>query len=142
MTEDYVRIYDVVMSYWDALRGDRPYPAESEINPEDLARVWDSCFLLQITPDKQLKYDYLGKNLIPSLDGIYSQQDWDTFLCPQGGLVGKKFQQVVDSKQSLTDEGEFMNSEGMVIKFREFMVPLGIGEKVTHVLGGLRWKAF
>lgn len=142
MSEDYVRIYDVVMSYWDVLRAGRKFPCESEINPDDLKRVWDNCFLLQITPDQQLKYDYLGKNLIPTMDGHYTQQDWDTFLCPQGGLIAKKFWKVVENQEAMTDEGEFMNSEGMVIKFREFMAPLGRDGVVTHVLGGLRWKAF
>lgn len=137
------RIDDVLLNYWGQLTHETDaLPREAVIDPEAIESIWDDCFLVQITPDNHYRYDYLGKNLIDAYGEDFTVEEADTLVTPTTHRAIEIFSKVVASKQPTWDSGEFVNSKHMLIKYRQYLLPFGEGEKVTHILGGMRWKVY
>jgi hypothetical protein len=61
------RYHELLLSYWNRLRGERDFPRYDEINPETIADIWQSCFLISIDEASSrfgYRYDYMGRDLI------------------------------------------------------------------------------
>ena len=62
-TEPHHRINERLNEYWQALRAGRPMPLESEVAMDDIAEIWNSCYLLSVQTNG-FAYDYLGSSII------------------------------------------------------------------------------
>lgn len=146
------RINFRLQSYWDQLRGDRPYPSESEINPDDIGDIWPSCYLVhRFKRDGKYiyKYEYLGKELVEAYgDDMNGREVYEELVdAVHTQEVIHHFRQVVQSGHPVTLEGEFTNQAQMHIKYRQALMPIGDGNAqdpgtVAYILGGMRWRAF
>src|SRR4051812_36345195 len=61
------RMHDHVREYWMSLKDNRPYPDESEVEPEVIAEAWDWCFLVDMRSgavERGFHYDYMGPELM------------------------------------------------------------------------------
>ena len=136
----------ILLQYWNELRDERPMPREDEIDPDRLSEIWGHCFLLQIRDVKHVKdynYTYLG----PTLINAYNDGTLDRFngkmVAPEANRVSHLFEQVIQDKDPLIDEGEYVNPVGRVVKFRQSMLPLaGPDGTVESILGGAWFKLF
>src|SRR5262245_23344390 len=76
---DKKRITEYLWEYWEKLRGDRPFPRESEVLIEDLAPIWDSCFLVKVNQERSggvgYTYVFLGKSLVEAYGEEYSEKE-------------------------------------------------------------------
>jgi len=143
MDQKYVRLTDLLMNCWNVWSEDGAIPPEARIDPEMLLPVWDECFLVQVLESGRFRYDYLGKSLIEAYGEDYSQEEVDSLVSPHKQKVVKRFDEVVKRGIPLEDEGEFRNSLGLTIKYRQLLLPFsGSSGRVEYVLGGMRWKAF
>ncbi len=145
MSADEKRINELLYAYWDNMRGSRPYPSESEIDPDELEEIWDSVFLVQLKPGDQVgfRYAYLGNSLLEA----YGEDDTDSkileqLISPDSPPLVKKFQEVEKAGQPVVDEGEFKNRKNMLVKYRSVMLPLGSKSRVEFIIGGMKWKSF
>ena len=139
---DHNRIHEKLTDYWQELRGDRPFPTESDINPDSLADIWDACFLIQVQ-GHSFHYAYLGTSLIEAYGNDLTNRDvCDRLIEPASPAMVHKCAEVVKTKNKAVDESEFTNTLGMRIKYRSCLLPLGddAGE-INYILGGMRWKA-
>ena len=142
------RIDEILQSYWDMLRGTRPYPHEADIEPAALSTIWNSCFLIKLSAseiaERGYRYTYLGTDLIEAFGDDVTLQEVSTRLIdPASASLMRQFEKVAQAGIPVTDEAEFTNKHGVLIKYRSCIVPLG--EKPDHVdylLGGMKWKAF
>lgn len=140
---DYVRLNDVLQTYWDGLRGDRLYPLESEIDPSQIEDIWADCFLIQLVPGGTYQYDYLGENLVAAYGEPLCQHELNNFVSADSSEAVSQFETVVRKKAPVYREGEFYNPQKLLIKYRQLLLPIGgADEKVTHILGGVRWEMF
>jgi hypothetical protein len=141
------RIDEKLLSYWQNLKGSRPFPLENELVPDALKDVWDHCFLVRRDSDgsdTEYKYIYLGQSLVEA----YGAQTTDKEVCetlayPANDVLVEKFTKVAESAQPLNEDIEFTNQKGMLIKSRTVLLPLG-GENVSevkYIVGGMRWIA-
>ncbi len=148
-SEDKKRINQFIEEYWTKLKDGRALPQERDVSVANLAAVWDSCFLVRVDGDgaeaEDFSYIYLGKSLVEA----YGDDSTDKEICeklvfPSSMSLVHKFREVVSSKKPVDEESEFVNSSGMLIKYRSNMVPLAKneGEGVGYVLGGMKWKAY
>ncbi len=140
------RLHERLLAYWQELRGNRAFPKEHDINPDDLEDVWDSCFLLQVIgkgADMRFRYSYLGSALIEAYGNDLTDQDvCATLIDPTTPNMIKKSAEVVKQRVQMVDESEFVNSLGMRIKYRSCLLPLGEKpNEVNYILGAMRWKA-
>jgi hypothetical protein len=133
-----------LLGYWEKLRGQRPMPSAEDILPEDIHDLWDSCMLLKISDvDKDdFHYSYMGE----SIRGIYSS---DLIGTEQGSLAALNAasimtgcRKVMETHRPLLDEGEFHNKDNELVKYRLCLLPLGEGQQVQAVLGGMRFKIY
>lgn len=136
----------ILLQYWNELRDERELPQEDEIDPERLSIIWGHCFLIQIRDIKQVKdynYTYLGPNLTQAYhDGTLDRYN-GKMIAPDANRVSHLFQQVIDTKDPLIDEGEYRNPLGRMVKYRQSMLPLGTPDGVVEsILGGAWFKLF
>lgn len=140
------RVNTRLKAYWESKRGTRPYPAESDINPEGLKDVWDSAFLIQVVDEGEhvkLRYAYMGSELIETFgDDLTGRDVYDALLSTDSDPIVKELFTVIETKQPLIQDAEFENVQRVVIKFRRGLFPLGPDDQtIDYILGGVRWIA-
>lgn len=142
--EPHHRINEQLNEYWQTLRRERPMPLESEVVMDDLADIWDSCFLLSVK-QTGFAYDYLGTSIIAAYgDDLTGKEITETLLYPHPPSLVNTFKNVVLNGVPAVDDSEFVNSDGQTVKYRSCVLPLASSNagKVTFLLGGMKWKAF
>lgn len=145
-TELHHRSHERLQQYWEELRGNRPFPAESELDPDDILDIWDSCFLISIddvTRRLGYRYSYLGSALIEAYGDDIKNPDVALRLISTASLpIVKRFDEVVARQHPVIDESEFINLKHLKVRYRTCLVPLGQSGHVTHILGCMRWKLY
>jgi len=141
------RAHERLREYWDKLRGIRDFPHESEINPDDIADIWDSCFLISIddvTRRVGYRYSYLGEHLVEAF-GDNSDNPEVALRLLSTSIVpnAKKMDEVIEKKQPVIDDGEFVNRYNMKVRYRTCLVPFGYENgQVSHIFGAMRWRMY
>jgi hypothetical protein len=138
------RINEQLEHYWHEIRGDRAMPMEGDVNITKIKDIWDHCFLVNVHHDK-FAYSYLGPKLIEAYgDDLTGKEIATTLLEPHPHSLYSKFQQVVAQGAPTNDESEFKNSQGLNVKYRACIMPLGSPGHtgVAFLLGGMKWKAY
>jgi len=140
------RYHEHLQNYWDELKGNRKFPSENEINPDDLADIWSACFLISIddvTRRLGYRYSYLGESLIEAYgDDISNPEITMRLVSSSGAPMIHKFDEVLATQAPVIDESEFVNLKRLNIRYRTCLLPLGIGNEVTHIIGCMRWKVY
>ncbi len=131
-----------LVAYWERLRGGRPMPSENDIDPEDLAELWDYCFLVQVADlaKEECNYTYLGSAIVEAYRGGLSDDDPAALVAPDAKKLAFNYTRVINTKLPVIEEGEFSNLRGDTVKFRQCMLPLGKGQEVEAIFGGMRFK--
>lgn len=141
------RINECLLEYWTQKKGDRLFPKEGEIDPGEIDEIWDSCFLVRTDEGEgsDYQYTYLGQSLVEAYgDDLNNKEVCEKLIYPTCMSLVHKFDEVREKKQPVTEESEFTNTKGMLIKFRSCMLPLGKegSDDVSFIIGGMKWKAF
>lgn len=144
MSKDYLRIEDILLSYWNELKEkEGGVPHESNINYKLIADAWDDCFLALITNNRGYRYEYLGKNLIDAYGEDMAALGVEHIISPDSHETVRKFDDVMNHKNPVRDEGEFNNSNNFLIKYRQILLPfVNHDDEITYILGGMRWKLY
>lgn len=134
------RLSDQLITYWESKKEGSNIPLESNIDGDEISDIWDSCFLIEYE-DNKFRYSYLGEDIVEAYgDDLQGLEIVEGLIYPENSNIIENFQNVVDSQEPKRFEGEFTNKNNMLIKYRKTLVPLGDGEKVTYILGGMRWR--
>lgn len=139
------RITDILRNYWEKLRGDRPYPLESEIDPEALGEVWSHCFMVQLLDIKK-KENYSFTYFGDSLQGAYAKDLTDTpvkyVVSPHAEHLAEQYDKVLKTGQPLIDEDSYTNRDHVTVLYRQCLLPLGCKSEdgIAFILGGMRYK--
>ncbi len=142
------RINEFLQAYWDDLRDSRPYPREDEIDMQDMADIWDSCFLIKCDPktdsEKPFTYTYLGQALIEAYGVDSREKDiCEKLVYPTSMTMVGKFREVMLTGRPVEEESEFRNHKNMLIKYRSTLLPLADETgRIGFILGGMKWKAY
>lgn len=147
MSELHHRYHEQLRTYWDKLRGERQYPNENEIDPDEIKELWPSCFLISLDDVVRrlgYRYSYLGEDLIEAYGDDMKNPDVALRLLSTASIpLVHKFDDVVKNGNAVIDEDEFVNVKNLKVKYRACMLPLGFqGNHVSHILGCMRWKVY
>lgn len=125
-----------LLSYWERRRGSRKMPNQADINAEDLADLWEDCFIIEMNNknDTNHKYSYIGDGVQGWLGGAEKTQDIK--------VLTKSYPKLFESPKPILEEGEFYDSAEQLVKFRQCLLPLGEGDQLKAILGGMRFKIF
>src|SRR4051812_21136805 len=107
------RMHQRLQNYWESLRGGRRFPSENDVNPDDIADIWGSCFLISIddvTRRIGYRYSYLGEELIQAYGDDSKNPDMVMQMMSTANVpIMDKFDEVVKQRQPVVDESEFVN---------------------------------
>lgn len=146
-SQQHNRLNENLREYWESVRQGRSFPEERDIDPDAIKDIWDSCFLVKKVPDSAypaFRYDFLGKQLIDAFgDDVTNQEISSKLVDPTSPPLVKGFVHVVENAEPTEEDSEFINSQGLLVKYRSCMLPLGNAKDgVMYILGGMKWKSF
>lgn len=141
------RYHSRLLQYWHDLKGKRPFPRESDINPDELEDIWASCFLISIddvTRRVGYRYSYMGPDLVEAYGSDPNDELATSHLISVSDpTMIEKLNETIARKQPVNDEAEFVNMKKINIRYRTCILPLGNPDgEVTHLLGCMRWKIY
>lgn len=133
-----------LMAYWEKMRKLNSMPTEADIDPDDLQDLWDYCFLIHVKDlDKpDYNYTYLGKAIQEAYQGALAGDEGADIASPNADKLAHSYNKVIETRSPLLEEGEFLNMHNDVVKYRQCLLPLGEGDKVDAIFGGMRFKVF
>jgi hypothetical protein len=133
-----------LMAYWEKARKNKPMPSEADIDPDDLQDLWDYCFLIHVKdlskPD--YNYTYLGSAIQRAYQGELIDDESNGIASMNAGKLAVSYSKIIETRTPLLEEGEFVNMHNDVVKYRQCLLPLGDGEQVDAIFGGMRFKVF
>jgi len=130
-----------LLSYWERRRGSRRMPAEVDIDPADIADLWEYCFMAHTKDIGKPGYHfaYLGKTIKDVYHEGLKHTDADAPIFPDMETLAKGYQHVLTKCEPLVTNGEITNLHGDIFKYRQVLLPLGVGNTVQAVFGGMRF---
>ena len=137
------RITDRILDYWNTLRGEAPYASEDAIDWYALGDVREDAFLLRIIANDDFTFSYLGKNVQDAYGEDMTGEQASSFASPSGSALKEYVAELIKTGAPVTDEGEFVNKNGKVVRYRQCLVPLtSDGDVIEAVLGGMRFRLY
>lgn len=136
------RMHERVRQYWQSVKEQRPYPTESEIDPQFIADAWNYCFLVDMRrhhTHKLYKYQYIGRELVEAYGANMTGMEFQQEDAPHISAMISNFHEVEESGEPGMYEVEFVNARGVSIRTRCCLLPLG-RDRVELILGCMRWK--
>lgn len=132
----------ILLQYWNQLRGERSFPLETEIDPDQISTVWDHCFLLQVRDIKHVldyNFTYLGPDLVRAYENGVLDRFNGRMISPDAHRSADLFNRVIETADPLLDEGEYINPLGKMVKFRQAFLPIGHEDGKIHAILGGAW---
>jgi hypothetical protein len=138
------RITVRLMAYWEKLRMRRAMPTEQDIDPDAIADLWDYCFLVHVSDlgKEGYHYTYLGSEIKKAYQGGLSEVDTNGLVSPNADRLADCYMEIIHGQKPVVDEGQFCNSRGEMVKYRQCLLPLGDDGDVKAIFGGMRYKIY
>ncbi len=136
------RAVDILKAYWLLAKGENKFPALEDISVSELENIWPSCFIAEVKNGK-FTYSYFGEEMTDAYaENLEEQQIVEDLLYPETPEFSHKLIEAMNIDKPMIFDGAFINRENIDIKFRKVLLPLGTGDKVTHILGSMIWQRF
>ena len=132
--------------HWEKLREERPFPLEEELDPDELGEVWDDCFLIQLRDIEQVQhynYTYLGSNILHAYESGQLQAYVPGLASVNALHLATEFKNVMEKGTPYFFEDEHRINPQQVVKFRQWLLPLGNHEgRIASILGEMRFRIY
>jgi hypothetical protein len=138
------RICQRLLHYWEKVRRSRAFPSENDIDPDELAGLWDHCFMVQLRDIRQVtdyNYTYFGVELIQSYEHEKLEAENRRIAAPDARHRHAKFLKVMETGAPLMEEDSYTDSSGDKVHFRQVLLPLGDENGMHSILGAVSWHA-
>lgn len=132
-----------LLRYWQEKRGVRMMAVENDIDPEELGQDWEFCFLLQsrdVANIQDYNFTYLGTKIMNAYFDKAIDAHNQFMVGPNAFRLSKHFARVLETKAPVLDEGEFETLHGRHVLYRQVLLPLGEGDDVDAIFGGMNYK--
>ncbi|MFC6488948.1 PAS domain-containing protein [Nitratireductor sp. GCM10026969] len=125
--------------YWNRLRGDRPAPRRSEIEPAEIKTLLPDTFILERDARGEAVFRLAGTRLCAtygkelkghSFPSLWHGRDQET--------VGRLVHHALDDKSVATVAFEGMSREGRINRFELIVLPLEGGQESLRALGTIQ----
>ncbi len=138
------RVVNKLCSYWNLLKGDRDYPANNEIELEEIREIWPYCFVIKIDEDedeiKKYSFVYLGDKAAEIYDvDMDLTVNHAKVLSPS--IINHLYpclDAVLKGKEPIIDELDFQDTIGDDLRGRQCLLPLSEdGKRIDCILGAV-----
>jgi hypothetical protein len=140
------RLTERLLRYWREQSIGKPFPSEHDLEPDELARDWDNCFLVQrrdIEHVEDYNYTYLGRNIVQAYLGRLHAEHNVFMIGPNARMIRASFKRVIITRAPVREEGELVTVSGQRVKYRQVMLPIGTPEgRLEAIFGGLCFHFF
>ena len=143
------RLTNRLTNYWRTLPHlNNGLPRIDSVNPSAISDIWPQCgTLLRLRLGEDV-YCYEYQKLGDELAKTYGQNLVGRRLNPKmpdfpAASILLKIDELAKQKNPMYDEGQFINTNSRVVKYRSCMLPFSNQPmEVTHILLGLSWREF
>lgn len=134
-----------LINYWQALSNGGLMPVEEALDPEAVGDLWPKCFLIQvfdIMNRRDMNFTYLGQDIIDAYQDGLMDEGQNMLISPNASRLSLTFRQIIESVAPVIAEGEFQAITGQVVRYRQCLMPIGKGDEVQAIFGGMSFKAY
>lgn len=137
------RLTDRLTNYWLLLKEDAAMPPFSRFSISTVSDIWQQCVLFTVQPDNHgVSFYQVGEQAKALYGDVAGNPMSAQVRHYQHAAIVRRMDEMLATPQVMYDQGEFMNEQGKLVKYRSCMLPFGENGKVTHVLAGLSWREF
>lgn len=134
-----------LLRYWERIKGDRLFPSENDIDPDDpeIIDLWDGCFVIQVRDiyiNQDYNYTYLGPAIIEAYRAGISNDAEQPIISPNANKLEQHFHEVLKTNAPILQDGEFKNLKNITIKYRQCLLPIGENDRILAIFGGMSFK--
>ncbi len=132
-----------LLSYWNRIRGDRLFPALSDINISEIEEMWHLSFTIDVTDPDNHMLQYFGPDLVSIFGTDYtgeavSEAMNDVIL---NNTVGSYLKCMAERKPTM--EAASFSYDGNELRYRTLTVPFSSdGNTIDYLMGTTNYKAF
>lgn len=141
-----LRMGERLVTHWAELCDGRPYPAEDDLDPEDLGELWDDCFLVQLRDIYNVidyNYTYLGKNILNAYQSTLLPEALPDLVNLHANHIAHLLNEAIETLHPIRVAHELHISPNTEIRFRQVLVPLGSNKgEVVAILGHMSYCVF
>jgi hypothetical protein len=138
-----------LFDYWNALRGDRPLPERTELDPGHISPLLDKVFLIGIETDGTITYRLAGSTLALMFGGDLRNRDllgpWST---TEGQRIAALIRDTARDREIGVVDFEGLNRAGDAVPFEMIVLPLARHDGADRWIGAIvpeqtmDWRAF
>jgi hypothetical protein len=127
-----------LLSQWREWCGDGQYPTFVNVNPAQIAEIWDYCFVLDFI---EFEDDPVVRRVGDRLQGYLPAPVRNCQLpdVPANSLIEQAapyYQEILDRSVPISRGGEFVKYDGMKVLYRSIILPMSDdGITVSGLLG-------
>lgn len=136
------RISHRLVSYWQQIKEDRPLPSPDDIDSEEIADMWEDCFLIGIHShadgETTYSYDYVGDGLRPVFQEGFGHSAQLVSL--PGEKLLAMYHEMAMTNLPIVEHVEEFFMDGHEVRYRQCLLPMGEHGRITHIFGGMRFK--
>jgi hypothetical protein len=137
------RMINRIASYWEEIKGDRPFPSLKDVEAARLEDIRANCFVIDISESVEMPVvRFVGEAL--SEGGTVAHSGDTLSSVPKRSLLGRiseHFLECVANGSPVGIEAEYDNDQGETVLYRGVVVPFSDdGEHIDFVLGAINSK--
>jgi hypothetical protein len=138
------RMINRIAAYWEEIRGDRQFPAMTDIDPARLEEVKSNCFVLDVSESvDEPVIRFVGEVLAEN--GVVARAGESLASVPKRSLFGRiseHYLECVANGAPVGIEAEFDNEKGATVLYRGVVVPFSDdGQTIDFVLGAINFRS-
>ena len=143
-SEEGRRASEQLVAIWEGLKQGNGLPLECEFDIDALGDLLPHCFIIEVENESEYRYGYLGDAIMEAFADDFAGKDVYTHLIsPFTRDLLEKFHRVKLSGAPLIDDSEIVNAKGILIRFRQSLVPLArIDGKFGYIVGVMKWRSY
>ena len=142
------RVSEILREYWDGLCQGASIPREGDVDLGCIDEVIDHVFMVEVLENagnERFKHCFLG----PAITLAYgvdetAEEVYDQLVGTYREQLQMKLECVIESSKASDEESEFVNSRGLLIRYRQCLLPLrgNTTDDVEYILGSLTWRSY
>ena len=131
---------------WHAA-GKGAIPTVEAFDISQISDLWSSCLRIMVRKamnKHSYTYEYMGEDVIKAYGNnlVGRQVTMDIRTIPGANVLYKLDEKLPNVTAPILEQGNFVNDEDQLIKYRSCILPFGDGIRITHAVIGLSWKVF
>lgn len=124
-----------MLARWTDIKGDRPMPALSDIDPQAIGEDWRCCAIVAVGAERaSSRLSHVGADLAPEGDPAAGKEVREIAFNTLLGAAAANLDWVLDRKAPLSLGGEMITPQGPFL-YRYILLPLSEdGARPDHIL--------